>query len=152
MVWEFHSPDLGAESQVCGGGVYSLAEVFGGEPVGTVGFAIGFDRVCLALERAGLAAPVAPHLQAFIAPIGEPARVRAFALARELREAGLRIDVDLMRRGPSKCLDYANSVGARRVVLLGSKELERGVATVKDMQSGEQREVPLGELATALSG
>jgi histidyl-tRNA synthetase len=57
-----------------------------------------------------------------------------------------------MRRGPSKCLDYANSVGARNVVLLGSKELARNVATVKDMASGEQREVPLAELPDALAG
>jgi histidyl-tRNA synthetase len=152
VVFEFHSPDLGAESQVCGGGVYSLAEVFGGEPVGTVGFAIGLDRVLLALERAGQAPPRAGQLAAYIVPIGEPARAKALALAQQLRGAGLKVDVDLMRRGPSKCLDYANSVGARRVVLLGSKELERGVATVKDMQSGEQREVPLGSLASSLEG
>jgi histidyl-tRNA synthetase len=150
VVFEFHSPDLGAESQVCGGGVYALAELFGGEPVGSTGFAIGFDRVLLALERSGRSPPPAKGLDAFIAPIGEPARPKAFALAAQLRAQGLAVDVDLMRRGPSKCLDYANSVGARKVVLLGSTELERGVATVKDMASGQQGEVPLEGLAEAL--
>lgn len=150
VVFEFHSPDLGAESQVCGGGVYALAELFGGEPVGSTGFAIGFDRALLALDRAGLTSPGRQELSAFIAPIGEGARLRALALAAELRASGLAVDIDLMRRGPSKCLDYANAIGARRVVLLGSKELERGVATVKDMASGQQREVPLTGLAEAL--
>lgn len=150
VVFEFHSPDLGAESQVCGGGVYALAELFGGEPVGSTGFAVGFDRVLLALERGGLAPAPAKELSAYVVPIGEAARGRAFALAAELRRAGVRLDVDLMRRGPSKCLDHANAVGARRVVLLGSKELERGVATVKDMRSGEQREVALAALADEL--
>lgn len=152
VVFEFHSPDLGAESQVCGGGVYALAELFGGDPVGSTGFAIGFDRALLALERSGLAPPPQQALAAFVVPIGEAARAKGIALAAQLRASGLAVDVDLMRRGPSKCLDYANHIGARRVVLLGSKELERGVATVKDMASGEQREVPLGQLAEALAG
>lgn len=55
-----------------------------------------------------------------------------------------------MRRGSSKCLDHANAVGARYAVLLGSKELERSVAALKDMRSGEQREVALGQLADVL--
>jgi histidyl-tRNA synthetase len=151
VVFEFHSPDLGAESQVCGGGVYALAETLGGEPVGSTGFAIGFDRTLLALERGGLGPAPARKLSAYVVPIGEPARARALAVAAELRSKGLAVDVDLMRRGPSKCLDYANAVGARAVVLLGSKELERGVATVKDMASGQQREVPLATLADELS-
>jgi histidyl-tRNA synthetase len=150
VVFEFHSPDLGAESQVCGGGVYSLAELFGGEPVGSTGFAIGFDRTLLALERSGLAPAPKAGLAAYVVPIGDAARPRALALVTQLRSAGLAVDVDLMRRGPSKCLDYANSRGARRVVLLGSKELERGVATVKDMASGQQKEVALDKLAEEL--
>jgi histidyl-tRNA synthetase len=150
VVFEFHSPDLGAESQVCGGGVYALAEVFGGAPVGSTGFAIGFDRTLLALERGGLEPAPARKLSAYVVPIGEPSRVRALALATELRALGLTVDIDLMRRGPSKCLDYANAAGARFAVLLGAKELERGVATLKDMASGQQREVSLGKLAEEL--
>ncbi|HVL88119.1 MAG TPA: histidine--tRNA ligase [Candidatus Thermoplasmatota archaeon] len=150
VVFEFHSPDLGAESQVCGGGAYALAELFGGQPVGSIGFGLGFDRSLVALERAGRAAAPAPKLSAFVVPIGEKARAEGFRLASRLRAAGLAVDVDLMRRGPSKSLDYANAVGAKSVVLLGEKELSRGVATVKDMQSGEQREVPLDAIAGAL--
>lgn len=150
VVFEFHSPDLGAESQVCGGGVYALAEVLGGEPVGSTGFAIGFDRVLLALERGGLVPPQRRELSAYIVPIGEPSRAKALALAAELRRAGLAVDVDLMRRGPSKCLDHASALGVRFAVLLGSKELERGIATLKDMRSGVQREVPLERLAREL--
>jgi len=150
VVFEFHSPDLGAESQVCGGGVYNLAELFGAEPVGSTGFAIGFDRALLALQNAGGALPAREGIAAYIVPIGIPARAKALEVTTSLRAAGLRVDVDLMRRGPSKCLDYANSIGARHAVLLGSKELERGVATVKDLRSGAQKEVALAELATAL--
>lgn len=150
VVFEFHSPDLGAESQVCGGGAYTLAELFGGQPVGSIGFGLGFDRALVALENAGRGAPPRATLDAFVVPIGENARAHAFRIVSALRASGLSIDVDLMRRGPSKSLDYANAIGARNVVLLGEKELSRGVASVKDMTSGMQREVPLSVLADLL--
>ncbi len=151
VVFEFEVPDLGAEKQVGGGGAYTLAELFGGESTPTVGFGLGFDRILLALEMERKIPKTASYrTDAYVIPIGEAARPRAFELAASLRASGLHVEVDLMRRSPSKNLDRANALGARRAILLGAKELEAGVATVKDMKSGEQRAVPLAELAAVV--
>jgi len=151
MVFEIDSPNLGAEKQVGGGGAYTLAELFGGEAVTQTGFAIGLDRVVLAAEAEGVAI-AEPRLDAYIVPIGEAMRPRAFAILRDLRRAGLRADIDLVGRGPSKNLDYANAVRARFAVFVGEKEVRGGLVSVRDMESGTQREVSLDALVTTLHG
>ncbi len=151
MVFEIDSPNLGAENQVGGGGAYTLAEVFGGERVAQTGFALGLDRLVMASEAEGaIEAPRA--LDAYIVPIGESAQAKAVEVLTALRAAGLGADIDLVGRGPSKNLDYANAVGARYAVLLGDRELKAKRATVRDMASGAQREVALADLADALGG
>ena len=149
-VFELEAPALGAEKQIGGGGMYDLAQVFGGEPVGSGGFGLGFDRVLLALEREGKVPARAAKLDAYLVPIGEAARLEAVRLAAALRAEGLAVDGDLMRRNPTKNMDYANTAGAKAVVLLGPKELEQGVVTVKDMASGAQEQVAKADLAARL--
>ncbi len=151
MVFEIDSPNLGAEKQVGGGGAYSLAEVFGGERVSQTGFALGLDRLVMAADAEGaIEAPRA--LDAYVIPIGEGAQAKAVEILTTLRAAGLGADIDLVGRGPSKNLDYANAVGARYAVLLGERELKAKRATVRDMASGAQREVALADLADAVGG
>jgi histidyl-tRNA synthetase len=145
MVFEIDSPNLGAEKQVGGGGSYKLAEVLGGEPVFSTGFALGMDRILLAAEAEGVPMPP-PGLDVYVIPVGEPARGPAMEIVRRLRADGWRVDVDLVGRGPSKNLDFANAVGARLAVILGDKERAAGTATIKDMESGQQEGVPLAEL------
>lgn len=152
VVFEFHSPDLGAESQVCGGGAYALAELFGGKPVGSIGFGLGFDRAVLALEKRGRLPPATAAVRVFLVAIGDGARREALALASELRRAGVSCDVDLMRRSPSKAFDYANAIGARNVIVIGEKELARGVVALKDMETAEQRDVKRAELLKLFQG
>ncbi|MBI4394277.1 MAG: histidine--tRNA ligase [Euryarchaeota archaeon] len=147
-VFEIHSPSLGAESQVCGGGAYSLAEMFGGESVGSSGFGLGFDRVLLA--SAPKTEVKKGRIDAFIVPVGPEARGKAIEVAVGLRAAGISADSDLMDRSISKCLDYANAIGARRVVIIGKKELESGSVTVKNMETGAQESVRLGDVAKHL--
>ena len=67
-----------------------------------------------------------------------------------LRGASLRADIDLMGRGPTKNLDYANAVGARTAVLVGEKEAKAGAVALRDMKSGAQRDVPLDSLIEAI--
>ncbi len=151
MVFEIDSPNLGAEKQVGGGGAYSLAEVFGGERVAQTGFALGLDRLVMAAEAEGaIEAPRA--LDAYVIPIGEGAQTKAVEVLTTLRAAGLGADVDLVGRGPSKNLDYANAVGARYAVLLGERELKAKRATVRDMATGEQRDVALDTLIETIRG
>jgi histidyl-tRNA synthetase len=145
MVFEIDSPNLGAEKQVGGGGAYNLAEVFGGEAVPQTGFALGLDRLVMAAEAEGTVEPPRP-LDAYVVPIGDGARGKAIQVLTSLRSAGLSADIDLVGRGPSKNLDYANAMGARFAVLLGERELRMERATIREMKSGVQREVSLSDL------
>ncbi len=146
MVFELDSPNLGAEKQVGGGGAYTLAEVFGGEAVFQTGFALGVDRLVLAAEAEGVFGSP-KGLDAYVVPIGAATRTRAVEILTALRAAGIRADIDLVGRGPSKNLDYANAVHARYAVLLGERELKAEMVSLRNLASGEQREVPLGILA-----
>jgi histidyl-tRNA synthetase len=142
-VFEFHCDRLGAQSQVAGGGRYDgLIELLGGSPTPATGWAAGIERVLLALEEE----PAEPRVDVFVAaPDGQ--RRRAFALVRELRRAGLRADLDLAGRAIKGQMRQADRVGALRTVILG----EDGSAQVRDMSSGEQRELDLARAVEELS-
>ena len=155
MVFEIDAPRLGAEKQVMGGGSYTLSELFGGEPVFSTGFAIGIDRVMLALEAEKELPGYAP-IDAYVVPTEDAMRKYAFAILSKLRSKGICADVDLMRRSMSKSLKYASSVGARYAVIVGKEEMAKRVVTLRNMDTGEQTQVPAdfaaGELAKSLEG
>jgi len=145
VVFEVDVLNLGAEKQVCGGGSYSLSELFGGERVFSTGFAIGFDRTLLVLEEEGFKAP-RRAIEAYVIPVSERMREKAFEIASALRARGIAADVDLMRRNLAKNLKYANSIKARRAVIVGEKELETRCVIVRDMETGDQRAVKIDDL------
>jgi histidyl-tRNA synthetase len=144
MVFEVDVPTLGAEKQVCGGGSYSLTELFGLEAMPCTGFAIGFDRLVLALDGKGAATPE-PGLLVYVVPFPE-SRKEALALATDLRKAGLAADIDVSARNLSKNLKYAAAINATHAIIMGTKELAKGKVTIRDMDSGKQTEVKLGKV------
>ncbi len=145
MVFEVEAPALGAEKQICGGGSYSLSELFGGEKVFSTGFAIGFDRILLAMEKEGIAYEQ-KGIDAYVIPVSEDVRMDAAAIVTTIRQAGASADIDIMGRKMAKALKYADSVRARYAVIVGRKDLDAGCVTLRDMKTGEQTEVPLAEL------
>ncbi len=149
MVFEVDAPKLGAEKQICGGGSYSLAELFGGEKVFSTGFAIGFDRTLLALQTEGAALPQ-ERLTAFVVPVNDNMRGYAFKLVSELRRAGISADVDLMRRNMGKNLKFAAAVKAKYAIIVGEKELESASVTLRDLSSGEQSLVSMADIVAKL--
>jgi len=149
MVFEVDAPKLGAEKQICGGGSYSLSELFGGEKVFSTGFAIGFDRTLLALQTEGVQFE-RPGITAFVVPVSDSVRTKAFEVVSTLRP-GISADIDLMRRGVGKSLKYAATVPSKYAVIVGEKELESGSVTMRDMISGEQSLVRIEELVKKLS-
>ena len=149
MVFEIDAPKLGAEKQILGGGSYTLSELFGGEAVFSTGFAIGIDRVMLALE-AEQEQPEYTPLDAYVVPTEDAMRKYAFAITSKIRSKGLRADVDLMRRSMSKNLKYAASAGARFAVIVGKEEMAKRSVTLRDMKSGEQTLVPADFVADEL--
>lgn len=150
VVFEIDAPKLGAEKQVCGGGSYSLSEVFGGEKVFSTGFAIGFDRTLLALEKDGFKVP-RRAIVAYVIPVSDRTREKAFEIVSTLRSRGIAADVDLMRRSLAKNLKYADSVRARKAVIVGEREIEGHDVVVRDMESGAQEVVKIDGLPEYLS-
>ncbi|MCG7843840.1 MAG: histidine--tRNA ligase [Methanomassiliicoccales archaeon] len=149
MVFEVDAPKLGAEKQICGGGSYSLSELFGGEKVFSTGFAIGFDRTLLALQTEGVEC-VRPGMTAYVVPVSDSVRNKAFELTSMLRRSGVSADVDLMRRSIGKSLKYADAIKAHYALIVGEKELESGSVTLRDLSSGAQEMVRMDEIVTRL--
>lgn len=149
-VFEFSCERLGAQSGIGGGGRYDgLIEELGGPSTPGIGFGTGLERITLALESVD--ATVAPALDCYVAIPDDDLRVELLPLIRELRDAGLRVETDLRGRRMKGMLKHAAGLGAPRTVIIGPREHERGVATVRDMTSGDQAEVAQSDLADVLS-
>jgi histidyl-tRNA synthetase len=136
----------GQQQALAGGGRYDgLAELLGGRPTPGIGFGLGIDRVRLAAEEQGVAASVEAPLVAVVsadpAAFGDRLRV-----ASVLREAGLRVRPDGSERKLGKQLESAAKLGARWAVIVG-EEIVRGGVGLKDLETGEQREVSLDAVA-----
>jgi histidyl-tRNA synthetase len=147
--FEFVSNDLGAQNALLGGGRYDgLSEAIGGPRAPGIGFAMGEDRLVLALlAQAGHTAQLAA---AYIAPRGERMNPAALLLARELRASGLRIELGDGSFRLKKSFEAANKV-AHAIVILGEDEAASGILTVKHFATGEQFKIPRGELAQKLT-
>ncbi|MDR0335166.1 MAG: histidine--tRNA ligase [Methanomassiliicoccaceae archaeon] len=146
MVFEAEAPSLGAEKQICGGGSYSLSELFGGEKVFSTGFAIGFDRILLAMEKEGQKF-IGEGVDAYVVPVSDDVRTDAAKIVSMLRGAGISADIDIMRRKMAKAMKQASAVGARYAVIVGRNELNENSVTVRDMGTGDQKMVRLSELS-----
>ncbi len=154
VVFELESDALGAQSALAAGGRYDglAASVGGKQPVPAVGWAAGIERLFIALDAHGYAFPEAGRPDAFLVALGDEAQAWAFAEAQRLRAAGLAVGYDLLGRSMKAQMKEANRQQARRAVLVGSDELAAGEATVRDLDSSEQRRVPFHALTDALMG
>jgi histidyl-tRNA synthetase len=138
---------LGAQNSVLGGGRYDgLAEALGSKVHSPgIGFSIGEDRLVMSVEEAH----AAETLDLLIAPLGEPALRHAAVIARSLRSGGAR--VELAPEGKLKrVMELADKLGARYTLIVGENEIAAGRYALKNMASGEQRELSLEEITTAL--
>lgn len=150
--FEIKSGDLGAQSAVCGGGRYdNLAEAIGGGHVPSVGFAAGFDRVILVMEQQGCSFGPDHRPDAAVFCLDDGVRSMALRVLADLRGAGLSAYLDDTGRGMKARMKTAVGRQARLVLFVGSGEAERGVVTVKNLDTTEQREIPSGQLSQALS-
>jgi histidyl-tRNA synthetase len=152
--FEFTHGGLGAQNALLGGGRYDgLSEAIGGPKAPGIGFAMGLDRLVLTLQATELiqnsAPPQVSKSDAYIAPLGENLNAAALTLARELRRAGLSVELGDGSFRLKKSFEAADKA-ARRIVILGEDELQSGILTVKDFASGTQTKVPRAELESCL--
>ena len=141
-VFEFVSHDIGAQGTVIGGGRYDgLVEELGGKPTPALGFGMGIERFLLLLSAQGIELPKPAPCDLYIGSIGAPAGERAMVLADRLRTEGFSVQFDVMERSVKAQMKYANKLGAKMSMILGDNELVTGKANVKDMATGEQKEI-----------
>jgi histidyl-tRNA synthetase len=139
--------ELGAQNTLLGGGRYDgLIPQLGGPPTPGIGFAMGIERILLAM---GDAEP-RPALDAHLVVAAPELRAEATALLKLLREAGLRVDADLRGGSVKSQFRRADKSDAAVAVVFGPDELANGTGTVKDLREGTQRELPRAELAAEI--
>ncbi len=144
--FEFTAEALGAQNAVIAGGRFDgLIAAMGGHDIPGVGWAAGIERLSMLLDKA----PPAPRMIAVI-PIGTRAEEKALGLTQELRRAGFAVDLGY-GGSVTKRMKRANKINARAAVILGEDELSRNAATVRDLDTGEETEVPLAALEQRLA-
>ena len=142
--FEFMTDSLGAQGTVIAGGRYDgLMEALGGPHTPAVGWAAGIERLAMMIGSPAREAPTA-----VIVPMGDKAEATGQRILGDLRRAGISADM-AFRGNMKKRLARANDAGAAYALIIGDDELARGEAQLKDLESGEQRSVPLDKIAEA---
>ncbi len=134
---------------LCGGGRYDglIHEIDEKQDIPSVGFGMGIERILYFLEREGVELPPQDPVALYVGILGKDAKARAYKLVNEIRSHGVIVETDYMDRSVKAQMKYANKIGAKKTVIIGSEELENNLAHVKDMETGEQVEVALDKIA-----
>ena len=142
-----------AIGSICGGGRYDdLTGIFGLPNLSGVGISFGADRIYDVMTGLGLfPEEVNCTTRVLFTNLGTAEQAAVLPLLRTLRGEGISAEIYPEAGKMKKQMEYANRRAIPYVVIVGSQEIEAGAATVKDMRSGEQRQVPFAGLAQALS-
>lgn len=134
---------------LCGGGRYDglIHEIEEKQDIPSVGFGMGIERILYFLEKEGVALPPMKPVELYVGILGREARGRAYRLVNEIRSHGVIVETDYLDRSVKAQMKYANKIGAQKTVIIGADELEASRARVKDMETGEETEVSLDQIA-----
>ena len=144
--FEFTHGALGAQNAILGGGRYDgLSEALGGPPAPGIGFAIGEDRLVLALKQTAESVQAKPDV--YIAPLGAGMNGESARLARELRRQDLIVELGDGSFRLKKSFEIADKLGARFTLIVGEDEVNSSTFALKNLQSGEQISVVRAELS-----
>ena len=150
-VFEVQPQEEGAQSALGGGGRYdNLIEELGGNPTSAVGFATGIERIIINLKRQKIAVPPLPKPTAFVAHLGEVAKIEAVKIASELRKAGIAVVMATGDKSLKAQMRQANSLSSDYTIIIGEKEVNAQNVMLHDMRSSEEKLIPIDEIATAL--
>ena len=150
-VFEIQPEEEGAQSTLGGGGRYDdLIEELGGKPTPAAGFAAGIERIILNLKKQNIAIPPLPHLQVFIAYIGDEAKGEAVKLASALRRDGIAVLEAFGNKSLKAQLRKANTLGAYQAVIIGEEEIKNDTVILRDMTTSQQETIPLSQLEKLL--
>ena len=145
-VFEFITTEIGAQGTVCAGGRYDgLIEELGGAKTPALGFGMGLERLLLVMQKQGCDFMQDKTCDLYIATMGEGAVKKALSMTTALRGEGFFVEYDLVERGLKPQMKYADKIGAKFVIVLGDNEIESGNAKLKNMATGEQTDITLGD-------
>lgn len=143
-VFEVMQSGIGAQSTILGGGRYDyLVEELGGPALPGVGMGVGVERLLLALEANGITPPPPVRPQYYALAMDEESLPKVLQFVQSQRAAGRTVAFDCQPRSMKAGLRAANRVNAQNIIIVGKDELARGVMQQKNLDTGEQVEVPL---------
>mgnify|MGYP005769151483 CR=1 FL=1 len=148
-VFEFvcKSERLGSQSTICGGGRYdNLIKECGGQATGAVGFGMGMERVLMLMEEQGLQIEEENRPLIYIGSMGDEGFIKAQQISYSLRQKGIYVEYDIVKRSVKAQLKYADKINAKYVIIIGDNEIETDKVNLKDMDKSEQREIFLSSL------
>lgn len=149
--FEIQYTPLGAQSALCGGGRYDgLVEQIGGPATPGIGFAMGIERVLLALEKQGSLPSSQNFVDVFIVSTEAKHRDLAFNMLKQFRNLGLKTEIDFIGRSLKAQMKQANRLNARHAIILGDEEVARGTVVLRDMRTSEQNEVNIDGISKLL--
>ncbi|WP_298704152.1 histidine--tRNA ligase [uncultured Veillonella sp.] len=150
--FEVQYAPLGSQSAIAGGGRYDgLVEELDGPHTPAVGFAMGIERVLLALEKQGLLPEPEVEPSVFVVALGEAAQLEGFKIVHALRHDYIKASMVGENKSMKSQLKHANKTHAKYVIILGDDELARGEAILRYMETSEQETVPLAEVKARIT-
>ena len=149
-VFEVWAEGIGAQSAVCGGGRYDgLIELLGGPATPSVGFAVGMERVVMVMKDQNTPVPPLPEPTVFVAFLGKASQHYAVQLLVKLRQTGIAA-LGAMSGSLRSQLRQADKNKARITLIVGEDEIAQGVVTLRDMKTGSQEAIPMGQIVNVI--
>ena len=147
--FEIQYTPLGSQSAICGGGRYDgLVEAIGGPTTPGIGFAVGMERLLLALESQHLIPEPKETKHIYIAAIGKEAMNLGIRLQKELRDKEIRAEIDLQEKSLKGQMKYAGKTNASMTIIIGESELVDGIVQIKDMNTGIQQKINIAQASS----
>jgi len=151
--FEFMEDSIGAMSTICGGGRYNgLVEQLGGQDTPGIGFAIGLERLLLAIENQRIVFPEQTATDVYAIAIGDDADLVVAQFIYKLREQGLSCEKDFLERSMKAQMKAANRLGAKYTLIVGETELADKEAVIRNMETGEQQSVSFDKIVEYILG
>ena len=147
MVFEIYVMELGAQKQVCGGGRYdNLVSDFGGPKLPAVGFAMGLDRIILAMDVLKAGTPTLSRADVYMIPLDASLMKTAYEIAEKLRQESINTELNLMSSKLKKALSAASKLNVKYAIILGKAEVAKNKLVVRNMQKEKQEVIPISEV------
>ena len=139
---------------LCGGGRYDglINEIDGKQNIPAVGFGMGIERILYFLEKEGVSLGEMPHPKLYVGIMGNEVKAKAFEIVTKLRNKGVIVETDYLDRSVKAQMKYANKLGVDFTVIIGQNEAESGLVKLKNMETGDEKEIKLEELEAKLAG